>query len=87
MNKEYMLTLIRERIEQLEVIYRKYFDTENGPSKSYRGSACMRSRTKKDLGTLKLLEYLLMYCPDSMEIESEEITKAFDRLVEPRRLE
>lgn len=86
MNKEYMLTLIRERIKQLEITYRSYFDTDNGPSKSYHGSACMRSRTLKDMNTLKLIEYLLMYCPDTMEIVSEELIKAFDRLTEPRRL-
>ena len=86
MNKEYMLALIRDRIKELEKIYRDYFDTDNGPSKSHSGSACLRSRTLKDMGTLKLIEYLLVYCPDSMEIVSEDITKAFDRLVEPRRL-
>lgn len=85
MNKEYMLALIRERIEQLEAKYRSYFDLDNGPSKTYYGSACLRSRTKKDIDTLKLLEYLLMYCPNTMIIENENLIKAFDRLTEPRR--
>ena len=86
MNKEYMLALTRERIAQLEAKYREYFDLDNGPSKSYSGASCIRSRIKKDLGTLKLIEYLLVYCPDSMSIESDDITQAFDRLTEPRRL-
>ena len=85
MNKDDMLALIRIRISELESEYRKYFDTDNGPSKSYSGSACLRSRVKKDLGTLKLLEYLILRCADSviLNIENE---AAFNRLVEPRRL-
>lgn len=86
MNKKYLLELVQARIKQLQDEYRSYFDLENGPCKSYSGAACMRSRCKKDLGTLQLLEYLLMYCPDNMEIESQDICDAFDRLVEPRRL-
>ena len=85
MNKEDMLALIRIRIEELESEYRKYFDTENGPSKSYSGSACLRSRVKKDLGTLKLLEYLILRCDGSVTL-NEENEPAFNRLVEPRRL-
>ena len=85
MDKEYMLTAIRGRITELEVQYRKYFDQETGPSKTYYGAACMRSRVKKELDTLKLIQYLLLYCPNTMEIESAELTAVFDRLVEPRR--
>lgn len=86
MNKEYMLSVIKERIKALESEYRKYFDLDNGPSKSYSGAACIRSRIKKDLGVLKLIEYLLVYCPDTMEIVNDELCNVFDRLVEPRRL-
>lgn len=86
MNKEYMLNLIQFRIKELEKIYRVYFDTENGPSKSVTGSACLRSRTKKDLGTLRLLEYILKHCSDTITLDDEELVIAFDRLVEPRRL-
>lgn len=85
MNKDYLLTQIRARIEQVEVEYRKYFDLENGPSKSYSGAACSRSRLKKDLGTLRLLEYLIIRCPDTMEL-IDSLVEAFDRLVEPRKL-
>jgi hypothetical protein len=86
MNKEYLMNLVRQRITELESAYRSYFDLDNGPSKSYSGAACARSRIKKDLGTLRLLEYLLMYCPDSMTIDNQEICDAFDRLTEPRKL-
>lgn len=87
MNKQYLLAAIRQRIAQVESEYRKYFDLENGPSKSYSGASCMRSRLKKDLGTLRLLEYLVLRCPDDMTLpDNDELVKAFDRLVEPRRL-
>ena len=85
MDKKYMLIAICNRIAELEKQYRKYFDQETGPSKTYYGAACMRSRIKKELETLKLIQYLLMYCPDTMEIDSAELTAVFDRLVEPRR--
>lgn len=86
MDKEYMLSMVKVRIAELESIYRGYFDTDKGPSKTYMGSACLRSRTLKDINTLKLIEYLLMYCPDTMIIDDPTITAAFDRLAEPRRL-
>lgn len=86
MNKEYMLRLIKERIAQLEKKYREYCNTDTGPSKSYMGSACLRSRVKKDINTLKLLECILFFCPDSMTIDNADAEAAFDRLVEPRRL-
>lgn len=85
MNKEYLLSVIRQRIKQVESEYRKYFDLENGPSKSYSGAACMRSRLKKDLGTLRLLEYIITNCND-ITLDDDELCNAFDRLVEPRRL-
>lgn len=86
MNKEFMLAQVRYRIKELEQQYRSYFDTDGGPSTSVSGAACMRSRVTKDLGTLHLIEYLLINCPDSLSIDSESICKAFDRLTEPRKL-
>lgn len=86
MNREYLLQVVANRIKELQVEYRKYFDTDNGPSKSFSGAACIRSRIRKDLGTLKLIQYLLEYCPDTMVIESKDIIDAVDRLVEPRKL-
>ena len=86
MDKEYMLNTIRARLKQCETLYRSYFSTDTGPSKSASGAACMRSRYKRDIELLKLLEYLVMYCPDNMLIESADIIAAFDRITEPRRL-
>lgn len=86
MEKEYLLKVIRLRIKQLEEEYRKYFDLTNGPSKSYSGAACIRSRLKKDLGTLHLLNYLVTLCPDTMCIDNTDLCSTIDRLVEPRRL-
>lgn len=79
MNKEWMLQICRQRIKELQQKYRLYFDS-TGPSKSLSGQACLRSRIMKDIRTLKLLEYLLSYCPDSMLIEDQEICGAFDKL-------
>lgn len=86
MNKKYILQKIKERINQLNEQYRKYFDTVNGPSKSVSGSACLRSRITKDLATLRLIEYCVMFCPDNFDLNSPDLEKAFDRLTEPRRL-
>lgn len=86
MKKDYLLRMIRQRITELETKYRDYFDLDTGNSKSYSGAACMRSRIKKDLGTLKLLECLVMYCPNTMRLDNQEICDAFERLVEPRIL-
>ena len=86
MDKQFLLEAIKTRIEELVKKYRSYCDTENGPSKSTSGSACLRSRTKKDMDTLKLLEYLIMWCPDSFEITDKEIQDIMDRYIEPRRL-
>lgn len=84
MDKEYMLQTIKIRIKELEKKYREYFSTDNGPSSSKSGAACMRSRIKKDLDVLKLLEALLMYCPATMVIDNENLERVFNRLTEPR---
>lgn len=84
MDKDYMLGAVNERIGVLEARYREYFDTDTGPSRTYMGAACSRSRVRKDLGTLRLIGYLLAYCPDSMEVDSEDIIRAFDRLTDTR---
>ena len=86
MDRDYMLQSVRIRIEELQKKYREYFDTDNGPSRSVSGAACIRSRILKDLGTLKLIEYLLVSCSSKMTIDNEELCRAFDRLVEPRKL-
>lgn len=85
MDKEYMLETLRRVIPEMEAKYRSLFDT-NGSSKSVKGAAVNRSKRKKLLDLAKLIEYLLMYCPDNMEITNPDLCKAFDRLTEPRRI-
>lgn len=85
MDREYMLQMIDERSSELEKRYREYFDTHSGPSKSKSGAAVMRSRIKKDLDLLSLLEYMLACLPDTFGIDDGVLINAFDRLVEPRR--
>ena len=80
-----MITQLKLRISELESEYRKYFDLDSGPSKSYSGAACMRSRIKQKLNTCHLLLYLLMYVPDTMLIDNKDLCDTFDRLTEPRR--
>ena len=77
-----MLAVLKQRIEELEKKYRSYF---NVAGQSYSGAACMRSRVKKDLGTCKLLEAILLQAPDSLVLNSTELEDTFNRLVEPRR--
>lgn len=86
MDRDYMLQSVRHRIKELQEKYREYFDTDNGPSRSVSGAACIRSRITKDLGVLKLIEYLLVSCSSKMIIDNDELCRAFDRLVEPRKL-
>lgn len=84
MNKEYMLEMINERIKIVEEKYRACFDI-TGPSKSEKGAAVNRSRCQKELRILKLLHYFVMRCPDTLSLP-DDLTDAFDQVVEPRRL-
>jgi hypothetical protein len=77
MNKEYMLKEIRTLIVELQKQYRSYFNNENNTVGS---NASQRSRTERALGRAKLIEYLLMYCPDTMVIDDQDICDAFDKL-------
>lgn len=86
MSKKYMIEATNFRIKELEKEYRKYFDTDNGPSRSLSGAACIRSRIKKDLGILRLLDYLLKFCPENMQVTDAEMMQVFDRYTEPRKL-
>lgn len=85
MDKEYMLETLRRVIPEMEAKYRSLFSTD-GSSKSIKGAAVNRSKRKKLLDLAKLIEYLLMYCPDNMEITNPDLCNAFDRLTEPRRI-
>lgn len=82
MTKNDMEQLVNYRITELRHLYREYFDTTR--SKSSGGATTMRSRTKKELDTLLLIQWLLQQCsninlPDYLEA-------GFNRLVEPRKL-
>lgn len=80
-----MLRVLKQVIPEMEAKYRSLFGTD-GSSKSAKGAAVNRSKRKKLLDLAKLIRYLLMYCPDNMEITDAELCNAFDRLTEPRRI-
>lgn len=81
-----MLEAVRRRIGQLEDLYRGYCNGKSsaGVNLTYGGAATLRSNTKRDLGLLHLMEYLLLYCPDTIIIDDADVQKVFDRLTEPR---
>lgn len=85
MDKEYMLETLKRVIPEMEAKYRSLFSTD-GSSKSIKGAAVNRSKRKRLLGLAKLIEYLLMYCPDDMEITNPDLCYVFDRLTEPKRI-
>ena len=76
-----MLQMLKIRIEELEKKYRMYFDTDSGPSKSKSGAACIRSRIKKQLGVLKLLEHIILRS-SIVTIDNDDLCAAFMKLVE-----
>lgn len=85
MDKKYMLETLKYTIPEMEAKYRSLFSTD-GSSKSIKGAAVNRSKRKRLLDLAKLIEYLLMYCPDNMEISNADLCHVFDRLTEPRRI-
>lgn len=82
MDRDYMLSVIKECVDNLEKEYRHYFAPEN---QTANGAANLRSRVKKDLGLAKLIEYLLLRCPKDMTVDNADICSAFDRLTERAR--
>lgn len=84
MDKQYMLDMIRVRMDEVEKKYRACFDTD-GPSKSKAGAAVNRARCMKELRVLRLLEYLVMRCPDTLTMDNADLCAAFDQLTEPSR--
>jgi hypothetical protein len=77
MDKEFMLAEIRSIIAELEKTYRSYFSNENHTNGT---NASQRSRAKRALDRARLIEYLLMYCPDTMVIDDQDLCDAFDKL-------
>lgn len=84
MNKKYMLEVLRQRMHDVESKYRACFDTD-GPSKSKAGAAVNRARCLKELRVLRLLEYFILRCPDTLTMDNADLCTAFDQLTEPSR--
>lgn len=85
MDRDWMLAQLRIAIPEMETKYRSLFDT-SGSSKSIKGAAVNRSKRKRLLDLAKLIEYLLLRCPDNITVDNPDMCHAFDRLVEPRRI-
>ena len=85
MDKEYMLITVRKRIKELTAAYEAACDdkTVDGRSLSSNGAGTKRSRLKRDIQLLILIEQLLL-TSRAVFIEDEDAIDGFDRLVEPR---
>ena len=81
MDKQYMKDLLEDTELRIKTEVKILTNVDDFKS----AAAVNRSKRKKDLGLTRLLLHLLHYCPENMEINDEEICRAFDRLVEPRR--
>ena len=81
MDKQYM----KDLLEDTELRIKNEIKILTCVDEYKSAAAVNRSKRKKNLGLTRLLLYLLHYCPENMEISDEEICRAFDRLVEPRR--
>lgn len=81
MTKADMLMLINQRIPELEATYRSYFDDSRH---TYKSRKQLRSVVLKDLGTLKLIRFLLYKCND-VEVTDRLMLSTFERLTEPQR--
>lgn len=82
MTKTDMLMMIDMRIPELEADYRTYFDDSNYTPQSRKA---MRSMKLKDLGTLRLLRFVLKACPCDIEVTDPLMLSTFERLTEPQR--
>lgn len=81
MNREFMLAAVRERIKELYDRYMYAIDNETctGKQISKMGGACLRSRLKKDICCLKLVEELLV-TSKAVYITDEDAVLGFERL-------
>ena len=85
MDKDYMLVLVRERIEQLQQRYKlaARCRDDNGELITNGAAAAIRTQCKRDLQILKVIEQLLLYCSSSLYLDDEDIIAGFHRLCEP----
>ena len=84
-DKQFMIQSLNFRIEALLQKYRRTFDVE--PSKvNYNSVTVTRSRVLQQINTCKLLNELCKYMPDDASVEDNDACKAFNKIVEPRRI-
>lgn len=85
MDKEYMLVTVRRRIKELLKEYEAACNdkTVDGRSLSSNGAGTKRSRLKRDIQLLTLIEQLLI-SSKAVYIDDSDAIDGFDRLVEPR---
>lgn len=85
MDKEYMLVTVRRRIKELLKEYEAACNdkTVDGRSLSSNGAGTKRSRLKRDIQLLTLIEQLLI-SSKAVYINDSDAIDGFDRLVEPR---
>ena len=85
MDKEYMLITVRRRIKELLKEYEAACNdkTVDGRSLSSNGAGTKRSRLKRDIQLLTLIEQLLI-SSKAVYIDDSDAIDGFDRLVEPR---
>lgn len=85
MDKEYMLVTVRRRIKELLKEYEAACNdkTVDGRSLSSNGAGTKRSRLKRDIQLLTLIE-LLLISSKAVYIDDSDAIDGFDRLVEPR---
>lgn len=83
LTRKYMLDKIRERRETLISQYKCYINDKdpNGRELSYASAAFHRSKVKKDICLLTLLEELLYNLPADAYIEEDDSVDAFMRLI------
>ena len=83
LTRKYMLDKLNERRDVLIKEYKGYINGKNpkGEELSYSSAAFHRSKTKKDICLLTLVEELLYNTPQDMYIEHDDSVDAFMRLI------
>ena len=82
MNKDYMLAAIRQRLKDLKKQYYAACQDKTiaGRQVSKSGAAVLRSRTKRDICILTLVEELLV-TSEAVNIFNEDAIAGFDKLM------